>query len=205
MVAGIEKAIGDLQVKAADRVQYLKELNAYMAVRKAFDADVARRLETGGAIDETAWRQRYAALLGRYPDSPWIRQRVDRVLRNLKPEIQRAEMKIEVNKLINDFREVHRPKHQYGKALAAWEKFRDKYDKIDHVRKDALTNAQTQTDMIKRDARVQCAQMMNRANYLAKQKKDSARAREIYTTIADNFGIKRHVEQAKAALRKLPE
>ena len=208
---GIEKAIGDLRVKAADRVQELKERNAYMAVRNAFEADVARKLETGGSIDEGAWRTRYADLMNRFPDSPWIQQRVERALRNLQVEIQRAEMKIEVNKLINDFRkERERAKKEdrpprYGKALEAWDKFRKKYDKIDHVRKDALANAQTKTDDIKRDARVQAAQMTNRANYLAKEKKDYAKAREIYKQIIDNFGIARHVDKAKEALKKLPQ
>jgi len=204
-LSSIQKAIDDIKVKAADHVRDLKERRAYKAVRDAFEAEVARKLETGGSIDEDAWRTRYADLRNQFPRSPWIDQRVRYMLGNLRPEIQRAEMKIEVNKLINDFREVHRPKHQYGKALAAWEAFRKKYDKIDHVRKDALTNAQTQTDMIKRDARVQAAQMMNRANYLAKEKKDYAKAREIYRQIIDNFGIPRHVEKAREALAKLPK
>ena len=203
-MGSIQKAIDDIKVKAADHVRDLAERRAYKAVRDAFEAEVARKLDTGGSIDEDAWRTRYAGLRNQFPRSPWIDQRVRYMLQNLRPEIQRAEMKIEVNKLINDFREVHRPKYQYGKALAAWEAFRKKYDAIDHVRKDALTNAQTQTTHIRRDASEQFSKRMNHANYLAKEKKNTAKARAIYQEIIDNFGIPRHVDKAKEALAKLP-
>jgi len=204
-LSDIDKVIGDFEVKAADRIRKIAERSAYSALRKAFDDEVAAKLKSGAKIDEAAWRKRYLKLLAQFPNSPYIEQRVGRVLRNLKGEIQRAEMKIETNKLINDFRDIHRPKHQYGKALAAWDKFRAKYDKISAVRKSALANCQTQTDMIKRDARVQFAQLMNHANFLANNKKDYTRARAIYKNIADNFGIKRHVDKAKEALSKLPK
>jgi len=203
--SAVEKAIDELQTRAAERIRHVAERNALMAVRKAFETEVARKLQTGGTLDAKAWAKRYGALANQYPNSPYIEQQVTRILRNLKAEIQRAEMKIETNQLTNDFREKHRPKYQYGKALAAWERYRQKYDKLDHLRKQALSNYETKTDMIKRDARIQCAQLLNHANYLANEKKDYARAREIYKKIADNFGIKSHVDKAKEALRKLPK
>ena len=204
-LSDIDEVIGDLEVKAADRIRYLAERKAYTDLREAFEGEVAAKLKAGGKIDEPVWRSRYLKLLDKFPSSPYVEQRVSHVLRNLKAEIQRAEMKIATNQLINDFRDKYKPKHQYQKALDAWEVYRKRYDKIDAVRKSALTNCQTQTDMIKRDARVQFAQLMNHANFLAKEKKDYARAREIYRKIIDNFGIKRHVDKAKEALGKLPK
>ena len=200
----LDTAIQTQQVRIADYIQDMKERRAYKALYDSFKADIEQKVNHGGKVDEPTWRKRFAALLVKFPDSPWVHDRVNRFLRTVHAQVQSGEMRIETNQLARDFTDKYRPKHQYGKALAAWERYRAKYDKIDALRMHALTNHDTQTKMIRRDAAEQFRKRMNHANFLA-QKKDHARARQIYQEIIDSFGIKRMVDEAKDALAKLPK
>lgn len=173
-------------------------------VDKALEREVARLLDKGGEINLDAWRKAYRDIQKDFADSPKTVARIEAICHSLPQHIQRAQMKIETNHIARDIEQNLLPKLQYGKALDAWEAYRWKYDRIDALRKEALTNYELKTEMIRREARVQHAQLANQAEYHV-QKGEYDKAREIYNRIIANFGIPDYVDRAKAALAKLPQ
>ena len=203
-IRSIDDGIQSFRAEARVRILHAASLRRIKEIDKTFEREVAAKLRTGGRVDLAAWRARYQALIKQFARAPKAQEAVASRLRTLPRRVQRAQMEIETNQLDKDFNAKYRPAHRYREALAAWEAYRQKYDAIDFLRKEALQNYQTKTDLIERDAREQYTRLTTQAQHLT-TKKDYAAARKLYQKIVDDFGVPTLVERAKRKLAGLPK
>jgi len=205
VISHIGQGIDDFRTRAKEHMRFVEARDAYEGLKRRFEDEVAAKLERGGKMALATWQNRYVELARAYADVREVKSAIASKLRKLPRELQRIEMKIETNQLMRRFESELRREHRYGEALAAWKAYREKYDKIDDLRKQALENYDKYTTDIRRDARVQSAKLTNHARYLATKEKQYARARGILQKIIDRFGIPSLVEKAKGELAKLPK
>jgi len=191
----------DNEIRAYSR--YAQARGKVKALDEAFNREVAALLETGGKLDVTRWVPRYQALMNEFKDSPRVRDYLFRKIEALPRLVQRKQMEIDTNKLCRDFQQKYKPQHLYKVALAAWAAYRARYQGVDFLRDDAMTNYDTQTAMITRDAREQYAKLVTKAQRLAKEGK-TAEARRIYQKIINDFGVPSLVQKAKGLMARLP-
>ncbi|HUT36833.1 MAG TPA: protein kinase [Planctomycetota bacterium] len=172
---------------------------------KAFERDIAARLEQGGDVDAEVWRRRYLAVAKEFADNARAAESIKVILANLPRHVLRAQMKIDTNAVANDVKSKYLSSYQYGKAIEAWNEYRRKYGKAesDALRKEALQNYDTKTTEIRQLARLKWAELNQQAKYHV-GKQDYQKARDIYNRILENFGILEYTERAKEELAKLP-
>ncbi|MFW6161864.1 MAG: serine/threonine protein kinase [Planctomycetota bacterium] len=202
----IDEAIEELEGKAASHERRLREVRAYNAVCNALEAEIDRKLQTGGTLDLAAWRKRFADLLNQFPNSPRVQQNVERRLRHLPEKIRTEQMRIDANQLDRDFKKRYYPDHQYAEAIADVEAFRKKYDPYGHLREEMLKNYHRLKDKVDMVARTNFPTQLNHANHLASQGKYD-QAREIYQRMIRSYSAlnrNKFVKDAKKALAKLP-
>ena len=203
-IENVDKNINSFQEDVPQFLRRRAGRSRVQEVDNAFERDVADKLQHGGQIDIAAWRARYHALLKEFPNSPQTQQEIARTLAGLDAKVQAVQMKVETNQLDIDFNNKYRPELRYKEALAAWEAYRDKYQKIEKFRNEALQIYQQKTTVIERDAREQYTKIITRAERLAGEK-NYAEARKLYQQIIDKFGIPSLVDSARKKLAELPK
>jgi len=206
-INGIAEIDGEI-AKCRDRVRQKMRLAAAQRkikeVDDAFDADALDKAKRGGKIDVDRWKARYAALANEFPDVRGMPETVRSLIAAVPRRAERAQVNIEAYQLEHEFNEKLLREDQYGKSLEAWKAYLAKWDGDEALRKDALKNYDEYTGKIRRQAMARFGTLRMWAQGAA-EKKDYARAREIYNKIIANFGISEWVEKAKEELAKLPK
>ncbi|MBM4035101.1 MAG: hypothetical protein FJ291_25435 [Planctomycetes bacterium] len=191
---------------AAAAIRYAAVRSRIIEVDKALAREFAERRERGGIVDTEAWRKRYLDLAKQLADSPQAVEEIYAKVRTLPRRVLEEQIEIDANATSNEVLNKHLPALNYGKALEAWDAYRQKYGNLESaaLRKKVLETHGRATSEIKQAARVKYATMRQQAEFLVKEKRyDEARA--IYNRVVQNFGIARHVDDAKDALAKIPK
>jgi hypothetical protein len=196
----LDRHIGQFAAEAKLAIRDAAGIRELKKAEQEFKSDVDAKLERGGQLDLAAWQKRYGEIMTRFPNCEAIAEK----LRALPRRIQREQMQVDTNEVQRRFQNEYRPARRYKDAIAAWEAYRERYDKIDFLRKNALTICEQQLIVLERDAKEQYMRMSQDAQELAK-KKDAAGARKIYNEIVEKFGFPSLVESAKKRLAELPK
>jgi hypothetical protein len=175
-------------------------------VDKALAREFAERRERGGVVDTKAWRKRYDDLATELVGSPQAVADISDRVRKLPGRILNEQIEIDANAASNEVLKKHLPALNYGKALAAWDGYREKYETLENtaLRKKILETHDRATSEIKQAARVKYATLRQQAEFCVKEKRYDE-ARGIYNRIIESFGIARHVGDAKDELAKIPK
>jgi len=187
------------------RVNYLDANRRLKEVNDAVEADIVHKVNQGGKIDVEQWISRYKSLANELSGVQGMATKIGAQMSTLPNKAESATMRIEANQLMHDFTEKSRPKHEYGKAIEAWRAFRQKYDGIERLRNQALETSDKYIEFtIRRDATAQYGILSMQARGHA-EKREYAKAREIYDHVIKSFGIQEYIDKATDALAKLPK
>jgi len=204
-VSGLDDAIQKFRETVQVKMRFLDAQRRLKEVNDSIEADVADKVNRGGKIDVDPWRARYTRLANETRDVGGMADAIAARLRGLPNKAEAATLRMEANQLMHDFTEKHRPRHEYGKAIETWRAFRRKYDDKDFLRNQAAETADKYIELpILRDARAQYGIKSMQARDHA-EKREYAKAREIYEYVIKNFGIPEFIDKATDALGKLPK
>ena len=174
------------------------------SLEKAYADEFRRKINTGGRLDEKAWREKYTDLIKQHRSDPRIRRDIQDARDKLLRKILEGQLSIEDMHLPQQLRR-YLEKDDLRGYVDALRKFRAKYAGIAHLREKADRSYERQVLRAEPIARKVYRSLDAKAQRLANHKKLKD-ARAVYQKAIKDFGPWPHiVDEARKALAKLPK